>query len=223
MASGPPSPSCQMHWPCSAKREGGPPGKLQEQGPLNYEAAFLAPLRKAQVPQLNNSPPQEDPVAPAAAEVGQASAWPQWGLWASAPLPQPALGGAPGWEGLACLASAEPVQTLQEGSRQEKRQAPSSGWHEHSHQPPLLPEPPSGAQTTHPPATQLPRGPGPGQAPPPSQHLGGSLPSHARHPRAFPSRQTHQQDTLDTGCSVQAWDSGEQVRQEWRWAPGAPW
>lgn len=51
--------------PCSVKREGGPPGKLQEQGPLNYEAAFLAPLRKAQVPQLNNSLPQEDPVAPA--------------------------------------------------------------------------------------------------------------------------------------------------------------
>lgn len=35
---------------CSAECEGGPPGKPEEQGPFNYGAAFLAPLRKAQAP-----------------------------------------------------------------------------------------------------------------------------------------------------------------------------
>lgn len=60
---------------------------------MNYGAAFLAPLRKAQVPQLNNSPPREDPAVPATAEVGQASAWPWVGRWVSGPLPPSARRG----------------------------------------------------------------------------------------------------------------------------------
>lgn len=93
MASGLPSPlrsssaQTQACAPSSVKRERAPPGKPEEQGPLNYGAAFLAPLRKAQAPQLNNSPPQEDPVVPDTAKVGQASAWPWWGWWGSEPLP----------------------------------------------------------------------------------------------------------------------------------------
>lgn len=52
---------------------------------------------------------------------------------------------------------------------------------------------------THPPATQLPRGPGPGQAPPPSQDLGGSLPSHAGTSWACTSPESLSQQTDSSG------------------------
>lgn len=74
-------PLISMPRPCSVKCEGVPllSPKPQAQGPLNYGVAFSVPLRKTQLPQLNNSAPWEDPMDPDTAEVGQTTTWPQEG------------------------------------------------------------------------------------------------------------------------------------------------
>lgn len=173
--------------PCSVKHEGGPPGKPEERGPLNYGAAFLALLRKAQVPQLNNSPPQEDPVVPATAEVGQASARPQAGAAGLCAASPPALGGAQA--GKASLAGhvlgwskyCNEARTTRQEKHQPCPQHPLAGINTATSTSP--PQPPSGVQIAHPPATPLPTGPAAGWAPRPSQHLAGVgqgiLSSHA--------------------------------------------
>lgn len=114
---------------------------------------------------------------------------------------------APGWEGLACLASAEAGPNTA-GVQAREASSPLSCWHEHSHQP-LLPKPPSGAQTTHSPATQFLTEPGPGQAPPPHSSWGAAHSLHMQVPAGpahvtrepFTAGRPHQQDTSDTGSS----------------------
>lgn len=69
---------------CSAKREGGPPGKPGGGGALNYRAALLAPHSPGT--QLNNSPPGKAQWF-LTAKVGQLPPCPGWGLWAQSSFP----------------------------------------------------------------------------------------------------------------------------------------
>jgi hypothetical protein len=65
---------------CSVKCERDPSSpEVTGMGPLNYGIAFSVPLRKTQLPQLNNSAPWEDPMDLDTAEVGQTMTWPQEG------------------------------------------------------------------------------------------------------------------------------------------------
>lgn len=70
-------------------------------GPLNYGIAFSVPLRKTQLPQLNNSAPWEDPIDLDTAEVGQTMTWPQEGTVKHQTRNSffSMLEGAAGWEG----------------------------------------------------------------------------------------------------------------------------
>lgn len=77
--------------------------EAKAEGPLNYGVASSVPLRKTQVPQLNNSAPQEDPVDPDTAEVGQAMAWAREGAVKHITAFS-MLEGAAGWQSL-CLLS----------------------------------------------------------------------------------------------------------------------